>query len=499
MSDKTLYTNDSIESKDPREFVRLKPGVYCGDTTYCTQLVVELFSNSLDEHNLGHGNDINITVDKNTGWITVEDFAQGFPINVLREDGKTVLEAAYSVLNTSGKYREDGVYEGTSLGAYGIGSKLPTFLSSKTHVYSSNGKEFEELEFTDGILDLRKTGVCSKHKGTIVSFLPDPQFFTNPVPHMVELSKLINDICCLCPKLNVTLNGETISHPNGITDLVTQYVGKDEEVVKNRFNIKRKDGKRSIDLSMTYASGSSPTVVPYVNYGLTEQGPHITTVKSIITKTMNAWARDNGLLKKNDDNLDGASLQEGLVVVFNLITTDVHYDAQFKSRVTNTDFVAFLNDSLSKTMRAWLDNNPNDAKEIVEKAVLAKKATEAAKKAREAVKNKKTKAGKVFKMPTKLTDAWSKDRSKCEILLTEGLSAASGLVAARNGEFQAVYGLRGKVLSVLKSNPKAILANQEINNLIQALGLDCDEKTAKLTYDSDKLRYGKIIACCDAE
>lgn len=120
MSDKTLYTNDSIESKDPREFVRLKPGVYCGDTTYCTQLVVELFSNSLDEHNLGHGNDINITVDKNTGWITVEDFAQGFPINVLREDGKTVLEAAYSVLNTSGKYREDGVYEGTSLGAYGM-------------------------------------------------------------------------------------------------------------------------------------------------------------------------------------------------------------------------------------------------------------------------------------------------------------------------------------------------------------------------------------------
>ena len=205
------------------------------------------------------------------------------------------------------------------------------------------------------------------------------------------------------------------------------------------------------------------------------------------------------MLKKNEDNLDGASLQEGLVVVFNLITTDVHYDAQVKSRVTNTDFVSFLNEAIGKKITAWLDNNPNDAKEIVEKALLAKRAAEAAKKAREAVKNKKTKAEKVFKLPTKLTDAWSKDRSKCELLIAEGLSAASGLVAARNGEFQAVYGVRGKMLSVLKSTPKAILANQEINNLIQALGLECNEKTAKLTYDPDRLRYGKIIACADAE
>lgn len=420
MSDKTIYTKDSIESKNPREFVRLKPGVYCGDTTYSTQLVVELFSNSLDEHNLGHGNLIEISVE-NDGWITVEDHAQGFPINELRDDGKTVLEAAFSVLNTSGKYREDGVYEGTSLGAYGIGSKLGTYLSIESTVVSHKDGKYEEILFRDGLFVERKTGVYKdKTSGTKVTLLPDPQFFTNPKPNMNELKKLVNDICCLCPGLTVVLNGETINHAAGITDLVTQYVGKESEIVRTRFNTKKKDGKRSLDMSMTYTSGSSPIIVPYVNYGLTEQGPHITTIKSIITKTMNAWARDNNVLKKNEDNLDGSSLQEGLVVVFNLITTDVHYDAQVKSRVTNTDFVSFLNDSLTKTIRAWLDNNPDDAKEIVEKAALAKRAAEAAKKAREAVKNKKTKAEKVFKLPTKLTDAWSKDRSKCELLVSEG-------------------------------------------------------------------------------
>lgn len=500
--DKTLYTNDSIESKNPREFVRLKPGVYCGDTTYCTQLVVELFSNSLDEHNLGHGDVIEITVNDD-GWITVQDYAQGFPVGVYREDGKTVLEAAFSVLNTSGKYREDGVYEGTSLGAYGIGSKLVTYLSEKTIVTTTSGNKTEKLIFEDGLLVNREVfeGMKRPGSGTTVTFKPDAQFFTHAEPDIKALENLFNDICCLCPRLTVKLNDKTFYHPNGITELVSQYINQQTELVNRRFTIKKKDGKRSLDLALSYTSGSAAQIVPYVNYGLTEQGPHISTIKSIITKVFNAYAKENSLLKKNEAALDGTSLQEGLVLVFNLINPDVKYDSQVKTRLTNTDFVPFLNENVGKALRAWMDNNPNDAKEIIEKAVVARRAAEAAKKAREAVKNnaKKTKAEKVFKLPTKLTDAWSKNRSECELLVCEGLSAASGLVAARNGEYQAVYGVRGKMLSVLKSTPSAILKNQEINNLIQALGLDCNEKTAKLKYDVGKLRYGKIIACADGD
>ena len=161
----------------------------------------------------------------------------------------------------------------------------------------------------------------------------------------------------------------------------------------------------------------------------------------------------------------------------------------------------FLNDVFSKQLELWLDNNPDYGKTIIEKALLARKAAEAAKKAREAVRAKveDSKKDKVFKLPTTLADCWSKNRSECELLVAEGKSAASGLVAARDSKFQAVYGVRGKMLSVLKSTPAAILKNQEINNLIQALGLDYNPQTAKMFYDKSKLRYGKIIACADAK
>jgi DNA gyrase subunit B len=165
----------------------------------------------------------------------------------------------------------------------------------------------------------------------------------------------------------------------------------------------------------------------------------------------------------------------------------------------NSDFVPFLNEIFSERLELWLDNNPEDGKTIIEKAVIARKASEAAKKAREAVKNKVVKQDKAFKLPTTLADCWTKDRTKAELLIGEGKSACSGLVAARSAETQAIYGVRGKMLSVLKTTPSKILANQEINNLIQALGLECDQKTAKLKYNKSKLRYGKIIACADAK
>jgi DNA gyrase subunit B len=188
-----------------------------------------------------------------------------------------------------------------------------------------------------------------------------------------------------------------------------------------------------------------------------------------------------------------------MLLVCNIVSKNVAYDAQVKSKVTKID-TSFLVQKLSEQLELWLDQNELDGRTIIESALVARKAAEAAKKARAAVKNKAAeKKEKAFKMPTKLTDCWTKDRSKCELFLAEGLSAASGLVEARSSEFQAIYGLRGKCLSVLKTTPEKILANQEINNLIQALGLDCDTKTAKLTYDKDKLRYGKIIASADAD
>ena len=250
---------------------------------------------------------------------------------------------------------------------------------------------------------------------------------------------------------------------------------------------------------MTYTSKSASKIIAYVNYGLTEQGPHIVALKSCITRVFNKWAKEQGILKTKEKNLDGDSLQEGLVLVFNLISPGISYDSQTKGRIVSKDYVPFLNEVFSQQLEFWLDNNPTDGKTIVEKALLARRAAEAAKKAREAVKKKADKKDKVFKLPTKLTDCWTKDRSKAELLIAEGLSAASGLVAARDSEFQAVYGVRGKMLSVLKASADKVMKNQEINNIVVALGLDYNPLTGKMKYDKRKLRYDKIIACADAK
>lgn len=501
----TEYTKDSIESLDPREHVRLRSGVYVGDTSTPNQLLLEIFSNALDEHNIGHGNKIYVDI-KEDGWCTVRDEGQGFPINETREeDGKTVLEAAFSVMNTSGKYRDDGVYQGTSLGLNGMGAKLSNFLSLEFEVESYQKGQFEHLWFKDGLFVKRETGKLSpqdkqKH-GTWISYLPDPQFFDTDKTSVKFFDSFFRDICCLAPGLTVVLNDTEINQA-GIDDLLTRRIDDKIELLDSRLiiNHQEKSGSK-FDLGLTFtADGGSSTVVPYVNFGLTNQGPHITAIKSTVTRVFNNWAKEQGLLKEKDKTLDGNSLQEGMLLVVNIVTQNVSYNAQVKTTVTKIDS-SFVTAQLAKELEIWLDNNPIDGQKIIEKALVARKAAEAAKKAREAVKKKaeEKKEQKVFNLPTKLTDCWTKDRSKAELLLAEGLSAASGLVAARDSEFQAVYGLRGKCLSVLKTTPEKILANQEINNIIQALGLDCNPKTAKLTYDRKKLRYGKIVACADAD
>ena len=409
MEDKTLYTADSIESLSPREFTRLRPGVYCGSTQYSTQLVIELVSNALDEHNLGHGNHIWVDIDDNN-IITVRDEGQGFPICEERDDGKTVLQASFDQMNTSGKYSEDGVYGGTSLGLNGIGGKLANFLSKEFSVISWKGKNAEAVYFKDGIFQERKTKgleLPSTASGTEIVFVPDPQFFTYAQPNLTELEHLFDDICGLCPELHIVLNGKDFYHPEGLKYLVSKSLGKDDPICSDACYVEAKDGSYSLECGITYSDKSYTNMSAYVNYGLTDAGPHITAIKSCLTRVLNKWGREQGLLKKKDKNLDGASLQEGLVLVFNLIAPNISYDAQTKSRIVNNDFVPFLNDVVSKQFEYWLDSHVADGKAILEKAILAKKAADAAKKARENVKNKTKKKKKKVQIlhPDRLKDA----------------------------------------------------------------------------------------------
>lgn len=501
MADKKLYTEDSIESLSPLAFTRLRPGVYCGDTTYSTQLLVEIVSNAVDEFRLGHGDTIEVNIIGDT--ITVRDQGQGFIPNSFREDGKTILEAAFSVLNTSGKYREDGTYEGTSLGSFGIGSKITTYLSHWLTVSTIRDGKMEEVAFKEGEFKSRATGAVDDVNlhGTTVTWKPSEEFFTNTIVEIEKVKSLFKTISCLCPGLKIVLNDNsktiTFESTRGLDDLVDAAVG-DKELLSNRFSSKYENGKEKMDFLLTYTTNYSSTIVPYVNTGLTEKGPHITQIKTLLTREFNKFFKEKKWLKDKEESLSGDDIQEGLYVVFNLTAPNVSYDAQVKSTVTKLEMKGFTQ-FLAEELQMWFKSNEKEVKVIADKAISARKAREAAKKARDNARAKQKKKEKVLKFDTKLADCYSKDRSKCEIYITEGDSASGNLKIARDNEFVAVMPVRGKILNVRKASLDKIQKNAEIMNMIEAFGLSVDMKTMKLTYSPEDLRYGKIIIESDAD
>lgn len=505
MADKTLYTKDSIESLNPRDFTRLKPGVYAGDTTYATQLLVEIVSNAVDEFRLGHGDCIKVNIVHIDGKeeITVEDNGQGF-IYDMRDDGTSILEAAFSVLNTSGKYREDGTYEGTSLGSFGIGSKLTNYLSHYLRVSSVRDGTGESIYFKEGLFHERQVLGTDKNAptGTQVRWMASEEFFTHQEVELSKVQNLFKTLVCLCPGLviKLTVDGKLTEYvsSDGLNDLVNDAVNG-KEVINSRCNVNFADGKNKMDLVMTYTSNYSSTIVPYVNAGLTESGPHITQIKTALTREFNRFFREKKWLKEKDENLTGDDIQEGMYLVFNITAPNVSYDAQVKSRITKIDTAPYVQ-ALKDGLATWFLYNEKDVKLIADKAINARKAREAAKKAREAVRDgNKKKKEKALKFDSKLADCFSKDRKKCEIYITEGDSASGNLKQARDNEFQAVMPVRGKILNVRKATLDKIQKNAEIMTMIEAFGLSVDPRTMKLTYHPDDLRYGKIIIESDAD
>ena len=321
-----LYDEKSIESLSPLEFTRLRPQVYVGDCEYSTQLLIEIISNSIDEFRAGHGSMIEVSIDKSK--VTVIDEGQGFIPNSFREDGKTILEAAFSVLNTSGKYREDGSYEGTSLGSYGIGSKLATFLSHSLTVTTFRDGLSEKIDFVEGVFNKREVKQVNKTlHGTTVTWIPSEEFFTHTEVEINKVKDLFKTLAALCPGLTINLyidDKPVIKYysKNGISDLLDAAI-KDKEIINNRCVMNYVDGKNKLDLVLTYTSNYSSTIVPYVNAGLTESGQHITQLKTILTREMNKFFKEKKWLKEKDENLSGDDINEGLYLIFNLTCAGV--------------------------------------------------------------------------------------------------------------------------------------------------------------------------------
>lgn len=504
---KDEYDESSIKTLSARDFCRLRPGVYIGSNEYSTQLVREIFSNALDEHNQGRGNIIICTVDTKTNTYSIQDFGQGFPVNAEKPDtpGKTVLQSAFEDFNTSGKYDEDsGCYYG-SLGCNGQGAKCTNYLSLFTEIVTYNKfGSFERIVFKDGIFKQRETGSDLFHSsGTKVTWQPDPQFFQNKEANISELKKLFEDISALCPKLTIKLiidNKEQVFQTKaGIQDFIDKKVNN-KEILSNRFLCRREQDNLLFDICMTYTSDYSDNTTAYVNYGLTESGIHISTIRAGLTRQINRYAYDNNLLKKNQDAITQTELNEGLFLVFNIKATNVKYDSQTKTKVVDLD-KTLINSVINNEFVDWLKANPKDAKIIIDKALVARKAKEAAQKAKETVRGLKARKDKFLDLPTKLIDATpkDKDRSKCILYCVEGDSAANGLCSKRDGQIHGIMPLRGKILSVRKASVQDMIKNQEISNIIKALGLELNIKDYTLKYDLKRLRYHKIVLLEDGD
>ena len=505
---KNLYDEKSIITETPREFTRRVPSTYLGSSRTNTNLIKEIFANAVDEHKIGHGNRIRIVIDTKNNIYIIEDNGQGFLVNAgIDEDGETILQRSFDKLNTSGKTSEDGVYEGTALGLNGIGAKLTNWLSKDLIVTTYRDGKFEKLVFKDGIFQSRKVGKEQRHSGTIVEWHPDPQFFAENAPDMNALKSHFEVIAALCPDLTIdlTYNGENTiySEPGGLNSYVDRKV-KGKELFSSRFVTERSIGKDTLNICMTYTSDYSENIDAYVNLGHTDAGAHIQAFHTAFVRAINKYATDAGWLKKNDKNFNNAEISEGLYVAFNMTTTTAKYDAQNKSRIDDID-AKIINAVVGGDFATWLMNNAADAKIIVDRAMTARKAREAAQKAKEKIRDASNGKGSrsIFAdLPTKLADAYPKnkrDRSNCELYICEGDSAASSINATKNSEFQATFPIRGKILNCQRASTDKVYGNSEIAGITKALGLDIDKNSGKLIYDTKKLRYSKIIIASDED
>ena len=508
---KTLYTENSIVSETPREFCRRVPSTYLGSSKTNTNLIKEIYANSVDEVVLGHGDTINVIADIDKNKYVVQDFGQGFLINAgIDEKGRTILQRSFEVMNTSGKTTTEGVYSGTSLGVNGVGAKASNWLSTKLIVRTVRDGEYEKLWYKDGLFEKREVGKTNESSGTVVEWYPDPQFFTTNEPDYNFLLVFFEEVSALIPNLTTNFtyikDGKKKEHtfhiPDGINYLVTERVG-DKELFSNRFIVDRTMGSEKISMCLTYTSDYSEKIVSFVNLGKTEGGEHISAFKSVFTRTINKYAQETNKLKAKEKNLTSNELMEGLYVIFNVTTTTVKYDAQNKNVVDYID-TTLINQTISGDFATWLMNNPNEADIIIDRALVARRAREASKKAKEKIREtaKKDKTSLFGDFPTTLAEAYPKnknDRSNCEVIIVEGLSAGGSVKSTRDSKFQACYPVRGKVLNCLKASVDKVYANAEISGLVKILGLEVDKDTGKLIYNEKKLRYPKIIIAVDGD
>ena len=497
------YGVEQIKTLEGIEAIRLRPGMYIGSVgpAGVQHITLEIISNAVDEYLNGHCTMCQIVVNGD-GTITITDNGRGVPFGKA-EDGSETLVNIYTKLHTGAKFDSDGkTGYNTSGGMNGVGAKATNALSERFIVKSfREGKEAEAI-FNKGKLESyreypqRKTQVT----GTCVMFKPDSTIFKEGIMLDYEtLRKQIQELAYLSPGMTFELKVEghddiQITSKNGIKDYINDLNSK-KNTLTSVFYTETLEDRVGVKIAMQYNDTYNDTYKLYTNSIPNSAGTHLTGFRTALTQSVNKYARDNKLLKEKDANFTGDELKEGLVLVLSFIMPDPVFSGQTKDVLSSSEARTIVQRLVSKEIENWLNSNKSDAKAIVDKAMLARTAREKAKKAKETVrKQEKTKRAN---LPGTLADASSSDRSKCEIFIVEGESAAGSAKEARDRTKQAIFQLRGKVLNVLKVDLHKALQNKEIDGMINAFGLEV--KDGKVVVDENKLRYGKFIITADAD
>ena len=495
------YGADQIQILEGLEAVRKRPGMYIGSTSSkgLHHLVYEIVDNAVDEALAGFCNTVEVYINEDNS-ITVRDNGRGIPVGINKKKGIPAVEVVFTILHAGGKFGGGG-YK-VSGGLHGVGASVVNALSTWLEVDIFHEGKIYRQRYERGkvMYPLKVVGDTDK-RGTEVRFLPDPTIFEETVFDFAVLKQRLREMAFLTKDLKIVLTDRrpeeevsmTFHYEGGIREYV-EYLNKSKDVLYSEvIYCEGKKGDVFVEVALQHNDSYNEGVYSFVNNITTpEGGTHLAGFRSALTKTFNDYARKNKLLKDNEQNLTGDDIREGLVAIVSIKIPEPQFEGQTKQKLGNSEARGAVDSVVSEQLTYFLEQNPNVAKMICEKAVLAQRAREAARKARDLTRRKSALDG--MSLPGKLADCSDKDPKNCEIYIVEGDSAGGSAKTARSRATQAILPLRGKILNVEKSRLDKILVNNEIRAMITAFGTGIHED-----FDITKLRYNKIIIMTDAD
>ena len=504
------YSANNIQVLEGLEAVRKRPAMYIGDVGLkgLHHLVYEVVDNSIDEALAGHCSHIDCYINEDNS-ITVSDNGRGIPTGMHEKEGKSALEVVMTVLHAGGKF-DKGSYK-VSGGLHGVGVSCVNALSSHLRVeVHREGKVFEQ-EYSIGIpkYDVREIGQ-SDTTGTFVTFKPDSTIFEETIYHFDILVARLRELAFLNKRINLSItdkrrtddNGEFIKESfyseGGLKEFVSFLDQTRVSVLDDVIYIDGEKDGLPVEVAMVYNTSYTENVHSYVNNINThEGGTHLSGFRRGLTRTLKKYADESGLLKKVKFEISADDFREGLTAVISVKVMEPQFEGQTKTKLGNKEVTSAVSQSVSDMLTFYLEENPDNAKIIVEKVILAATARNAANKAREMVQRKSVLSGSG--LPGKLSDCSEKDPSKCEIFLVEGDSAGGTAKQGRDRHFQAILPLRGKILNVEKAMQHKVFENEEIKNMFKALGVSIGTEDDSRELNIEKLRYHKVVVMTDAD